>query len=768
MRTKSSRASRCDFMMLCYICGCMIWFFGFFFVSGFCSILYELIWLRLAMAQFGVTTALVSIVLSMFMAGLGVGSWLAGALLLRYETRSYETPRDDRPGFPPLCLYGFAELLIGISALTVPVEFGWGAQWLAGMSSRGTMSSLNHYLVSGAILAVTLIPWCACMGATIPLAMCAIRRRELAAARHSFSFLYVANILGSLAGCSLPLLLIELYGFHATLRVGALLNAAIAFSAFALTMASKPSAESASASAPEPVATWTGGEVSEPDRSLGVLLLLFGTGFATMGMEVIWIRVFTPYIGPVVYALALILATYLAATFAGSWIYRKWSRTHDRETRLLWVLLFLLGLLPLLSADAHFLHDHSLRVIFGIAPFAGVIGFLTPMLVDRWSGGDPARAGRAYAVNVVGCVLGPLVSGFVLLPLVGEHWAMLLFALPWAAMAIPRSGAAAFPSAHRAAAGATIVAAIVLFLTTGDFETKFKQRRVLRDSTATVIATGEAMQKQLLVNGIGMTNLTPITKMMAHIPLAWLDRKPEDALVICFGMGTSTLAALSWGIRTTTVELVPSVPKLVGYFHPARAAMLDSPLVNIVIDDGRRYLERSSESYDLILIDPPPPVFAAGSSLLYSRDFYALAKRRLRPGGILQQWLPNGDKEVISSVARALRVSFPFVRVHQSVEGWGWHFTASMTPLPDRTAGELVSRMPAAAVADMMEWGPFKTPEEQFGKVLAQEITLDQLMAGSPGAPALQDDRPVNEYDLLRREEAAVSRRWFATARRAP
>ena len=58
----------------------MAWYFAFFFVSGFCGILYELVWLRLAMAQFGVTTALVSLVLSMFMAGLGAGSLLAGEL----------------------------------------------------------------------------------------------------------------------------------------------------------------------------------------------------------------------------------------------------------------------------------------------------------------------------------------------------------------------------------------------------------------------------------------------------------------------------------------------------------------------------------------------------------------------------------------------------------------------------------------------------------------------------------------------------------------
>jgi predicted membrane-bound spermidine synthase len=65
----------------------MQWYFLFFLVSGFCSILYELIWLRLAMAQYGVTTPPVSIVLSTFMLGLGLGSWGAGRLIRKWRGR---------------------------------------------------------------------------------------------------------------------------------------------------------------------------------------------------------------------------------------------------------------------------------------------------------------------------------------------------------------------------------------------------------------------------------------------------------------------------------------------------------------------------------------------------------------------------------------------------------------------------------------------------------------------------------------------------------
>ena len=89
----------------------MGWFFVFFFLSGFCSILYELVWLRLTMAQFGVTTALTSIVLSMFMTGLGLGSWGAGGLVRRY---------GHRLGLPPHRLYALAESLIGMFSRIMP------------------------------------------------------------------------------------------------------------------------------------------------------------------------------------------------------------------------------------------------------------------------------------------------------------------------------------------------------------------------------------------------------------------------------------------------------------------------------------------------------------------------------------------------------------------------------------------------------------------------------------------------------------------------
>jgi spermidine synthase len=716
------------------------WYFFFFFVSGFCSVLYELVWLRLSMAQFGVTTAMVSIVLSVFMAGMGLGSWASGKWL---------RGRGADVQAPALRFYAVIELLIGISAIVVPYELSWGRRILESLSLS---SSFGYYCVAGLWVAWTLIPWCALMGATIPVAMRAIGQTLPREAARSFSYLYMANVTGAVAGTILPLLLVELLGFHGTLMVGALCNALIALAALILSNRA-PKVETT-----EPAAVKESVASVAPGGSL--IILLFLTGMTSMGMEVVWVRQFTPYLGTVVYAFASILAIYLLSTFVGSRIYRWWSLRGVVESPLLWTLLALSSLLPLVTSSSVVDLPDSLRLVLGVAPFTGLLGFLTPMLVDRRSGGDPGKAGSAYAINVVGCIVGPLLAGFVLLPYVSERWALTAMALPWLIVGVrpllPSPNVGRVP---RLAAFALLpLAGLLVYAGKGYSETN-PRAQVMRDSTATVIAIGTGMDKQILVNGYGMTNLTPITKMMAHLPLAFLDRPPQDALDICFGMGTTFRSLLSWKINTTAVELVPSVPRLFWYFHSNAPEVVKLPQAHIVIDDGRRYLERTSQQFDLITIDPPPPVEAAGSSMLYSEEFYAAAKKRLRPGGILAQWLPDGDAQDFAAVARALRNSFPHVRVFRWGTRWGFHFLCSEQPLPNLTAEELQSRLPEDAAIDLAEWAPpgrgGQAVFTAFQSLLQSEVPIETVILQSPTTPALTDDRPINEYYVLRRKSFA-------------
>src|SRR6202166_4555228 len=133
------------------------------------------------------------------------------------------------------------------------------------------------------------------------------------------------------------------------------------------------------------------------------------------------------------------------------------------------------------------------RFLVGICPFSAVMGFVTPMLVDRWSGGDPDRAGRAYAINVVGCILGPLLAGFILLPLMSERWVLGIFALPWFLLGLyPGWSSKGAPFAHsptgqpsKLSYAIVLLAPVMLLLSKG-FDEQFRKRQVLRDNTATI------------------------------------------------------------------------------------------------------------------------------------------------------------------------------------------------------------------------------------------------------------------------------------------
>ncbi|MCM2305256.1 MAG: fused MFS/spermidine synthase, partial [Elusimicrobia bacterium] len=713
----------------------MILFLALFFTSGFCGLVYEVVWLRLAMGVFGVTAPFVSIFLSVFMAGLGLGSWAAGRLCRRLESR---------PAAAALRLYAGAELLIALSALAVPFLLTLGRDALAGAFGGVAWGSSGYYWASGAITAAILLPWCAFMGATFPLGMAAIEKSFKARAATSFSSLYAANVVGAgLGTLASAFVLIELLGFRGTLGAAAGLNVAIAIAAAAASFA--PAMNEAGAKEAEPAAP--AARAARADA----LPLLFLTGLAGMAMEVVWTRQFTPYLGNSVYAFALVLAAYLLSSFAGAWLSRasigRGSALRDGA----WLLAGALSLLPLYAADPYLPLNAYARILLGIAPVCALFGFLTPSLVDAWSGGNPGRAGTAYAVNIAGCLLGPLLAGFGLLPRMGENAALGVLSAPLFAaglLAALRLRGSAFalgrigPVPLFGGASALAIMMAVLAGTFDDVAAMYNANRtVRRDYQASVTAGGTGMERILQINNIGMTRLTPITKVMAHLPLAFLPRPPRSALVICFGMGTTFRSLLSWGIPATAVELVPSVPDLFGFFHEDAREVLSSPRARVVIDDGRRFLARTGETYDVITLDPAPPMTAAGTSFLFSEEFYAEAKRRLAPDGIMQIWIVEPvEPAVLSAFAKAVKNSFPHARVFRSLEGWGWHVLASREPIPGYGAAALTARMPRPAVRDLLEMGPWKTGAAQFAALLKSEVPLDSLIG--PAAIGLRDDRP--------------------------
>lgn len=730
-------------------------FFCLFAVSGFCSLVYEIVWIRLAMAQFGVNTQVISLVLSVFMAGLGLGSWGAGRL-----------SRGGGAGPPAAALrrYAAVELFIAAGGLAVPLLLSLGHDCLNRPGQSASWGSWSYFAASGACLAAAILPWSVAMGMTVPLAMSAMGGYFPRKAGRSFSYLYTANVLGATLGTlASAFLFVEWLGFRGTLALTAACNVIVAGLACAIGLKPGPPALERGPDESGPRSSFgEEGEVRRRERK--ILGMLFVSGCASMAMEVVWTRQFMPYIGTHVYSFAALLALYLLANNMGSLAYRRWGRDlKPAAAAAAWTSTGLLGVAALILADPYCplparSWGSGLRLFFSVVPFSAAVGFFTPMLVDLWSRGDPERAGLSYAVNILGCIAGPLLAGFVLLPAMSERWAVLILMLPFLVVGSPAAWRAPGNRAHVPARKATALrvgaaaAALLVLSGTRDFEDSFKDKEVYRDAAATVIATGDALDKSLVVNGVSVTILGQVTKWMAHMPLAFLPRPPRDALNICFGMGTTFRSLLSWGIPTTAVELVPSVPKTFGYFHSDGPELLKSPLSRVIVDDGRRFLERTREQFDVIAVDPAPPIEGAGAGLLYSREFYAVAKRRLRPGGILQQWhwRDRVDTAVLGALARAIREEFPYVRVFQLTSS-GFCFLASESPISAVPAAELARRLPPGAVRDILEWVPRGMgAKRDFEHILSKEIAWEVLLSACPKGGPLRDDHPVNEYYLLR------------------
>jgi len=704
----------------------------------------------MAFASFGIITPVLSVVLSVFMLGLAVGAWAGGRLVPALAKKT---------GLSAVAFYGCAELLIGLGAFAVPQLFAMGERILL---TSGETNSFRYLSLSALVLAASILPWCVCMGATFPLMMAYVREQDCHNTT-SFSFLYLANVLGAMSGTFLTaIVLVELLGFRHTLWEAAAGNFTIAFISGCLAWEQHRTAILSE----KPEGATMAAELLRPQARNGRMakIILFSTGFVAMAMEVVWTRAFTPVLKTQVYSFALIVFTYLGATFFGSWVYRRDLRKHRlNPTGELISALAITAFLPVLANNPRFvvtdwwatsIDGISAIILLGsICPFCALLGYLTPSLIDEHAAGHPTNAGQAYAINVLGCILGPLFACYVLLPHLSECYALILLGLPFfvfwffffkSQLQWQRWGLGL-------AAGAALMASLFL---ARDFETMLlrtkKNTVVRRDYAATVISFGEARDKHLLVNGIGMTSLTPITKFMVHLPLAFHQGRPESALIICFGMGTSYRSALSWDIDTTTVELVPSVTEAFGFYHADAMRVLNNPKGRIVIDDGRRYLKRTAEKFDVIVVDPPPPVEAAGSSLLYSKEFYELAKQHLKPGGILQMWFPGGEAVTGQAVIRSINESFPHVRYFSSVAGWGCHMLASSDPIEQLDANQLAARMPESAKNDLLEWHDSLDVPAYIRQVVNRELFFPDLLYPGPEVQ-ITDDQPFNEYFLLRR-----------------
>ena len=317
----------------------------------------------------------------------------------------------------------------------------------------------------------------------------------------SFSLLYRGNVIGATCGTVLSAgIFIKLWGFHRTLWIAGGVNLIIAVIAFIIAAEYKP--KSVPAAGDQKIAFAT---LPETDHHPAWILtfVLFITGFISMAMEVVWIRAFTPVLQTTIYAFAALLAMYLTATWLGTSYYRI-HLTAKRVIPLEWLVaaMALTALVPPILNDPRITHLQWLKVfmtLVGLVPFCTILGYVTPKIIDEFSCGDPNAAGRAYAINVLGCILGPLVAGYMILPFLGVRYALILLALPCLA-AFSFIGANRIVRVGRLSCSVVFVMlACFIGIQSKCYEDGlfYRSAQIRRDRVATVIAHGEGMDKGL-------------------------------------------------------------------------------------------------------------------------------------------------------------------------------------------------------------------------------------------------------------------------------
>lgn len=747
------------------------------FISGVASLAYQLLWVKQLSLIVGVEVYAVTIAVSAFFGGLALGSYVFGRWIERLVQNSHAPVRV------------YAQLECGIAVLAVATTYALGAA--PEMFARLE----NHLGVAAWLLPMLLVALPATlMGGTLPVMM-----KSLTAHKHNVGAngggLYAANTAGAIVGAlAAPLLLIPTFGVHGAALAAAALN--LLGAVLALLLLRNPAAKPAPKSTITPAKSSPLNAIANGQGAKTALVLYALAGGVALGYEVIWSQLVVQFMSTRSFAFAIVLATYLLGLVIGSALYSRRADSISDPWGMFGMLLTAAGLiallevtllggwLVLLQTQAEALIQSStgsLQAAMGtrFAVVALCIVFIPTLLLGaafplalRLSV-DAGHAGRdlgkVVALNTLGGILGTVVCGFVLIPwlgLVHSLAALALMASIIGLVAVFRGAGKSTPSAIDARnMGArytvTIMAGLVLVaavFTPADrlasLQNKVRGGALVayeesRGGTVAVVEQkrGENTFRRLYINGVSnsgdtMTSLRYM-RLQALLPLLIHKGEPKSALVIGLGTGITSGALLRYpGLEQRVVaELVPAVVRAVPQFQ-GNYAVTSDPRMDIRQRDGRRELMSSTQMYDLITLEPPPPS-AAGVVNLYSTDFYQLAAKRLQPGGMVAQWLPlptQNDADT-RSLARSFLDVFPYVSVW-TTELHEMMLVGSLDPI-ELDVARISQRFSQTEVAQALGDVGISTPAALLATWVTDRAGLETYVAN---APAVTDDRPRIEY----------------------
>lgn len=730
-----------------------------FALSGFSGLIYESIWTHYLKLFVGHAAYAQTLVLAVFMGGMGVGAWLAE----RYSGRLSNL----------LWAYAAVEGLVGLAGLAFHGVFGFVTHWAHATVLPMSCAPEGFCAVQWLLAGLLILPQSVLLGTTFPLLTGGVLRLAPANPGGKLALLYFLNSAGAVVGIlGNGFVLVPAFGLPGSLLTAALINIGLAV---ALYFVGKPSS---AAARPAPPAPSTASSSNTTVLLLAVALL---TGLSSFVYEVVWIRMLSMVLGSATHSFEIMVASFILGLALGAlWIRRRIDSAKQILTVLAVVQLlmgaFALLTLPLYNQTfetmawlmAGLARSEAGYVLFTLAqtaialvvmlPTTFCAGMTLPLITYHlFRKGSGERAiGQVYAANTVGAILGVLLTVHWLMPALGLVNSIVVgaaidIALGLGLLAVQRHSAAITPRwpVVIATAGSMtlLLAAPLLF----EFDplrmtsSVFRLGRAAQDARAEVpfSADGKTATVHLVRQPDGMTSVLTNGKsdgaiqmipgrppgadeitmtLLGALPLAHRPRA-EEVAVIGFGTGMSsaTLLGSPHLKRLDTIEIEAAMVEAARRFQPVNALAFTDPRHHIVIEDAKSYFSRGRRTYDVIVSEPSNP-WVSGVSSLFTEEFYARARQHLKDDGLLVQWMHVYEitPELVASVFAALTKTFPAFEVYVGAPG------------------DLIILAPASGRLPARSDAPFGMPGVQ--------AALQRVGIGSDGHLALQrlgDDRSL-------------------------
>ena len=752
-----------------------IWIYLFFFISGSTGLIYEVVWTRLLTLVMGNTHYSISTVLTAFMGGLALGSYVGGKVI------------DKR--FNPLTAYAILEAGIGVYCLLIPSLIDLALplfKWVyLNLGDSYTQASLARFFVCVVIL---ILP-ATFMGATLPVLSKFISKKEAHIGRE-VGTLYSVNTFGAVLGAwASAFVFMRLWGVEATIWMAALLNLAI--SAVIFLIFRPPLKEKVASSTPQEAET----PVTPLDRKEKLILLSFGlSGMVALVYQVAWNRILSLLLGSSVYAFSLILTSFILGLALGT---ASFARLLSRFKDLMGVYgvtqtiigVFSLLIIPLFGAIpfvnrwiyenwglqfdliqlANFLIIFSL--IFIPTFFMGAQFPLVIKLMARKLETVGHHVGQTYACNTIGTIIGSFIAGFFLIPTLGLQTTLIsaVFVNVFLGMVILALGSKLSFNVKIYVLPATLMFCVLAaksigpwdksVISSGSFmpyriadlkEAELKKNKILffKEGMHTTVTTELSVSGNIFLRVNGKTDASLALDMRTQLLSGYLPMlfhpDPKSALVVGQGSGITLGAVEQFPVKEITlVEISPSVIEGSRFFDPFNHHALDDKRLTLKLEDGRNHIALSDDTYDVIVSEPSNP-WISGVGALFTVNFFELLKKRLNPGGVACIWVhTNMSPDSFKSIIRSFSKEFPFVSMWESIAGddylligsekeYGLSYEKAQQFLSSKTAGRDLHRIGINNVPDLLS---------------LMIMSREKLLEFSALAPFHTDDNSLLEFN---------------------